>query len=157
MTFEHCIELLSTDMPSSVCAQTQPSTTGRDGFRLAGDRPRRSWLRAVLWVVVAAAASGCTTPYEGRYDFYEGWRKAEVTRLDVFEKLAPHLIPRCASALPSEAAAGSRWALVRYRAGRRHRQVAVPLASADDYQIGELVYVNVSDCSRAIRRRTTSS
>lgn len=114
-------------------------------------------MHVLLWSGVAIAVSGCTTPYEGRYDFYEGWRKAEVTRLDVFEKLAPHQIPRCESALPSQATAGSSWALVRYRAGRRSREVGVPLAPADDYKVGELVYVNVSACSRAIKRRAMAS
>ena len=117
-----------------------------DVVKPALGRPRRRAVRVLLCGIVAVATAGCTTPYEGRYDFYEGWRKAEVTRLDVFENLAPHLIPRCESALSSKATAGSSWAVVRYKAGRRSREVAVAVAAVDNYEVGELVYVNLSAC-----------
>lgn len=114
-------------------------------------------MRVVLSVGVAVAASGCTTPYEGRYDFYEGWRKAEVKRIEPFDKLAPHRIPRCESAPTPRATVGTTWAIVRYRAGRRSREVAVPVTPSEDYRVGELVYVNVSECARQVQRRAAAS
>ena len=113
-------------------------------------------MRVVLWLGVAAAASGCTTPYEGRYDFYEGWRKAEVIRIEPFEKLAPYQIPQCKSTPSSRATVGTTWVIVRYRAGRRSREAAVPVTPSDGYKIGELVYVNVSECARQIQQRTAA-
>lgn len=132
-------------------------TIHNDVVKPALGRPRRRTLRVLLWAVVAGAAAGCTTPCEGRCDFHEGWRKAEVTRLDVFENLASHLIPRCESAMSSKATAVSSWAVVRYRAGRRSREVAVALAASGNYKVGELVYVNLSACSRAMQRRGAAS
>ena len=32
-------------------------------------------------VVALLAATGCTTLYEGKYDFSEGWREAQVIRI----------------------------------------------------------------------------
>lgn len=124
-------------------------------FRADGvSRPnqlRPIW-RAVAAGVFLVFASGCTTPYEGRYDFYDGWRKAEVVRIERLEALPTHQIPHCRSA-QVPAVEGSTWAVVRYRAGRRSRQVAVPLKQAEDFKVGELVYVNVSECGRDIRKR----
>lgn len=121
--------------------------------------PKRFGARQLLWVGLAVAASGCTTIYEGRYDFDEGWRKAEVLRFEAFEKLQKYQIPRCeaAAAPPPRATAGSTWAVVRYRSGRRSRMVAVPVASFGDFKVGELVYANVSDCSREIQKRNARS
>lgn len=105
---------------------------------------------------LAVVAAGCTTPYEGRYDFYEGWRKAEVVRIEPFEKISTYEFPRCRTGPPATAATGSTWAVVRYRAGRRSRNAAVPLGPSDVFKVGELVYANVSDCSREIRHRVTA-
>lgn len=116
----------------------------------------RLW-RSVAIAVLVVSAAGCTTPYEGRYDFYEGWRKAEVVRIERFEKLQPYEIPRCRSAPLTQAGEGSTWAVVRYRAGRRSRHVAVPLKAADDFKVGELVYANVSECTRDIRKRAEAT
>lgn len=127
----------------------------RGESKRANDLKRLVGIRLLLWTGVAMVASGCTTPYEGRYDFYEGWRKAEVKRIEPFEKLAPHQIPRCESAPSSRATSGTIWAIVRYRAGRRNREVAVPVTQSEDYKVGELVYVNVSECSREVQRRAT--
>ncbi|WP_425342776.1 zf-TFIIB domain-containing protein [Piscinibacter koreensis] len=154
---ENIIERRLREQPVAALQPTAPvMPTSRDGKPAVGTSTR--WgMRVALWAGVAAAASACTTSSEGRHDFYEGWRKAEVKRIEPFEKLAPHLIPGCESARTSQATAGSSWALVRYGTGRRSREVAVPVASADDYKIGELVYVNVSACARAVQRRSSAS
>lgn len=112
--------------------------------------------RALAMGVLVLFTAGCTTPYEGRYDFYEGWRKAEVMRIERFEKLSPYEVPGCRSKPLPQAVDGSTWAVVRYRAGRRSRHVAVPLKQADDYKVGELVYVNVSECARYIQKRVVA-
>ena len=122
---------------------------------------RRSALLAAAWRLlvfggVAVSAAGCTTPYEGRYDFYEGWRKAEVVRIELFEKLSAYEVPQCRAGPPPTAATGATWAVVRYRAGRRSRNAAIPLGPSDVFKVGEPVYANVSDCSREIRHRVTA-
>lgn len=129
----------------------------QEGPDAAASSPR-SGLQHPLWRSLAVGTivfltAGCTTPYEGRYDFYEGWRKAEVTRIERFEKLTPYEVPRCRTETLPQADDGSIWAIVRYRGGRRSRHVAVPLKQAEDYKVGELVYVNVSECARDIRKR----
>lgn len=118
----------------------------------------RSALSAAAWRLLAVGggavfAAGCTTLYEGRYDFSEGWRKAEVVRIEPFEKLSAYEVPRCRAGPPSAAGTGATWAVVRYRAGRRSRNAAIPLSPSDAFKVGELVYANVSDCSREIRHR----
>lgn len=129
-----------------------------DGKVAEPESPRwaRIGARALICTAILVIASGCTTPYEGRYDFYEGWRKAEVKRIEPFEKLAPYQIPRCKTARSSQATEGSTWAVVRYRAGRRSREVAVQVTPSEAYKVRELVYVNVSECGRQIQRRATA-
>lgn len=119
-------------------------------------RLKRIGVRALLCAGTVVAASGCTTLYEGRFDVYEGWRKGEVQRIEPYEKLTPYQIPRCETAPSFQATKGSTWALVRYRGGRRSRQVAVPVVPSDGYQTGDLVYVNVSECGRQIQRRAAA-
>jgi len=112
--------------------------------------PVRSRHVAAL-LVVALAVGACTTPYEGRYDFYSGWRKAQITQIT-----APGMKVtggRCSEANPKSLPPGTSWAVVRYRLGGRTRYASAPAPMQQNFAVGDLVYVNVSDCLILLQRR----
>ena len=112
--------------------------------------------RTAVLVGFCASLAACTTPYEGRYDFYDGWRKAEVTGIDLFEKLPPHVARHCRASPSLYAAAGTTWAVVRYRLGGRSRLAAAPVPQSERFKVGELVYANVSECAPELRKRVAA-
>ena len=112
--------------------------------------PARS--RHVPALLVAALAVGaCTTPYEGRYDFYSGWRKAQITQIAALDMKATG--SRCSEANPKSLPPGTPWAVVRYRLGGHTRYASAPAPTQENFAVGDLVYANVSDCSIALQRR----
>lgn len=119
-----------------------------------GKKAERTGVLAGFCVSLAA----CTTPYEGRYDFYDGWRKAEVTRIDLFEKLPAHVARHC-RASPSPLRSGGDDLGCRSIPARRpkSRLSAAPVPQSESFKVGELVYANVSECAPELRRRIAAS
>ena len=125
-------------------------------FKFAGKSPRLRWSRMAVWVASCtsvAAITGCTTPYEGHYDFYEGWRKGEIKQIETSATLKTSQPPWCGPA----ASSSTTYAIVRYRATRHSLNVAVPVSPNEGYKVGDLVYINVSDCPHPIRRRAAGN
>lgn len=102
-------------------------------------------------LVVALAAGGCTTPYEDRYDFYTGWRKAQITQIEALDMKTAG--SRCSKANPKSLPPGTLWAIVRYRLGGHTRYASAPAPIQESFAVGDLVYAKVSDCSIALQRR----
>ena len=106
---------------------------------------RRS-LRLAFACLLAIVAGCRTPPYEGRYDFYEGWRKGEVTEIQPLDEIHSIALPRCDEARSPQAAASSaRWAVIRYFRMARRSYTSVALAQVP-LKVGDLVYVNPTAC-----------
>ena len=107
--------------------------------------PARSGrVSALLGVTLLVGA--CPTPYEGRYDFYSGWRKAQIAALNMKSTGS-----RCSEA--NSKPPGTSWAVVRYRLGGHTRYASAPVPMQENFAVGDLVYANVSNCLLALHRR----
>jgi hypothetical protein len=106
----------------------------------------RRVLRPALICLLAIFAGCKTPPYEGRYDFYEGWRKGEVTAVQPLNEIHPLDLPRCNEARsPAAAASFAPWAVIKYFRMARLSYTSVALARVP-LKIGDRVYVNPTGC-----------
>lgn len=112
-------------------------------------------LRLALLGLLAVVAGCRTPPYEGRYDFYEGWRKGEVTAIRPLDQIPRLHLPRCDEARAPQAAASSApWVVIRYFPMSRASHTSVALDQLP-LSIGDRVYVNSSQCPVRVVPRTT--
>lgn len=104
---------------------------------------------ALVGALVLLAA--CTTLYEGRYDFRDGWRKGEVIRIESADKVPQNVRQRCqVPDSASAAASASMAAIVKYRNFNRVRNVAVPV-QAGQSGVGDAVLFNAEDRCSVVR------
>ena len=99
---------------------------------------------------LGVALSGCTTPYEGKYDFYEGWRNAKVVQLVGANEFTKYDYADCRKTASPEQLAIDRFAAVSYRGGRHHRTRIVAFAAGAALNVGDAVYVNPGRCLAAV-------
>lgn len=120
---------------------------------LRGKRER--WL---LPLFLGLVSSACTILYEGRYDYNDGWRKAEIKRVALFEHLSPYpyKYTYCSRNFTDFSTTGSSWAIVRYRQGIKKRYMAIPVPKSGDFKVEDIVYANVLDCSFELHKRETA-
>lgn len=127
--------------------------TGTEYRRMAALRPglrkgRRSM--AALTCGLGVALSGCTTPYEGKYDFYEGWRKAKVEQLVAVGEVTKYDYVDCRRTASPMQLAADRFAAVSYRGVRHYRTRIVAFAAGSALKVGDSVYVNPGRCLAAL-------
>lgn len=91
--------------------------------------------------------AGCSTVYEGRYDWQEGWRKAEVIDVVLASEMERPRFYECVRQAQPHQLASTRFAVVRYREMSRTRRRAVPLQPRTAVREGDAVYVRVTDCA----------
>lgn len=107
-----------------------------------------------LLAVMALVTAGCSTVYEGRYDFNDGWREGEVLEIAPASAIKSPQFSDCRESSSPEQLATYKFALVAFNhLGRIQRQVA-PLADASGLKLGELVYINITNCSAQIMPRS---
>lgn len=102
-----------------------------------------------LFALVFAGLAGCSTVYEGKYDFRDHWREAQVIKVVDFSALPRKEDLNC-PARASRIDLGDRVAVLSYRQFRRTRTAVRPLLKDTNVLPGALVYVNVSHCDWAI-------
>lgn len=100
--------------------------------------------------------AGCTTVYEGKYDFNDGWREAEVMEIAGASEIKKPQFSDCReSAMPEQLAAG-RFAVLAYKRMGRKRVHVVPLKPGETFRPGDLVYTNVTGCDTPLTLRAQS-
>lgn len=106
---------------------------------------QRAGTRATL--LAGAFLAGCASPvYEGKYDWHEGWREAEVVAVQTAAEMErPRFFTCVRQATPGQLAT-TRFAVVKYRQMSRTQRRAVPLQPGDTAAVGESVYVKAGDC-----------
>jgi hypothetical protein len=105
----------------------------------------------VLLSAATALVAGCSTVYENKYEFRDGWRKGEVVRITVGEAIQRPVFWNCTRKTTAEQRSGRQYAVVAYRqVPYRPRQHLVPLPSGVLLHPGQRVYVNVGTCENAI-------
>ena len=116
----------------------------------------RSRWRVLSLLCVGAATVGCTTPYEGRYDFYDAWRKGKVVEVGTAQGL-DRSSPRDCRKDATPRAADTRYAYVQYRGVSRPTSRIVPLGADSNLKAGDLVYVKVDDCNAPVPLRAVQT
>ncbi|MEO8653266.1 MAG: hypothetical protein ABI409_04015 [Ramlibacter sp.] len=107
----------------------------------------------LLSLATLAAVSGCTTVYEGKYDFRDGWRKARVGQIIQGAAIVRPEYWQCWRDAPSASRGDSRYALLLYSGFGRARQRMVPVPSGLELQKNETVFFNLGRCEGAIVKR----
>ncbi len=113
----------------------------------------RSRWRVLFLLCAGAATVACTTPYEGRYDFYDAWRKGKVVEVGTAQGLG-RSSPRDCRKDATPRAADTRYAYVQYRGISRLTSRIVPLGADSNLKAGDLVYVKVDDCNAPVPLRS---
>ena len=101
-------------------------------------------------------ATACTTPYEGRYDFYDAWRKGKVIEVGTAQSLG-RSSPRDCRKDATPRAADTRYAYVQYRGISRPTSRIVPIGADSNLKAGDLVYVKVDDCNAPVPLRAVQA
>jgi hypothetical protein len=109
-------------------------------------------ISANLFAKLAACGSlllltACSTVYEGRYDFADGWREGTVAAVLSQEQLERQRVTRCKGpGIQTDDA----WIVVRYVRSGHFTTFAVP-APRGRFSVEQKVYVNPGrDCADAI-------
>ena len=103
------------------------------------------------------ALAGCATaPYEGKYAWSEGWRKAEVVNVQTAAEMARPRFYTCVRSASPEQLATARFAVVKYREIPRTQQYAVLLQPDAKMAAGDAVYVKADDCKTPLVQRASA-
>ena len=126
-------------------------------FPGSASTPRDAMTSGIKTFALAAMAllSGCTTIYEGRYDFQDGWRKGEVVEVGTAETLALKRQGDCRKD-GATYAPQAHYAVVKYRSNRRSASRVVPVPEGRVVKAGDLVYLKLKDCNAALPPRTAA-
>ena len=106
------------------------------------------------WIPVfglsAFALTGCTTVYEGKYDFSDGWREAKVIQIERATEIVKPQFSDCRDAASLQQLATEKFIVLSYKHLNRPRNRVVPLSPSYGARVGELVYMNATDCDRPL-------
>ncbi|MDP3857663.1 MAG: hypothetical protein Q8Q73_07885 [Stagnimonas sp.] len=104
-------------------------------------------LRGVLYGAgVVVLLQGCTTLYEGKYDYRDGWRKARVVQVAPASQIQRPDFFRCIRNATPEQRERQLFAVVTFRGYEKSVKRAVQVAPSVHIEVGETVYVNPSSC-----------
>ncbi len=111
-----------------------------------------------IWIPVFGltfyALSGCTTVYEGEYDFSDGWREAAVIQIGRASEIAKPQFSDCRVSEPPQYIEADKFVVVSYKHLSRPRKRVVAFGPSDGVRVGDLVYVNVTDCGSPLKPRS---
>lgn len=104
--------------------------------------------------LAAMILAGCTTVYEGKYDFNDGWREAEVMQVAGAAEIAKPQFSDCRDTATAQQLAAGRFAALSYqRMGRKRTHVAL-VSPGQTFRAGDLVYANVTSCDARLVPRS---
>lgn len=109
-----------------------------------------AWCWLTLGIITL---SGCTTLYEGKYAFEDGWREAVIQKIGSASEIATPQFSDCRENLSPQQVSATRFALVAYRRMGRMQRNVVPLRANDTPMAGQTVYMNVADCNAPLMHR----
>jgi len=111
-----------------------------------------------IWIPVFGlsifALSGCTTVYEGKYDFSEGWREAKVIQIERSSEIAKPQFSDCRVPTSLPHLASDKFIVLSYKHLNRPRKRVVPFGPSDGTRVEDFVYMNVTDCNSSLIPRS---
>ena len=112
---------------------------------------KRKSISAVCFTAVVLA--GCLTVYEGKYDFNDGWREAEVMKIAGASEIKKPQFSDCRESAMPQQLSTDQFAVLSYKRMGRKRAHVAPLMPSEAVRPGDLVYVNVTRCDTALVAR----
>lgn len=113
---------------------------------------KSSW--SPVFCLAAFALAGCTTVYEGKYDFRDGWREAKVIQIERASEIAKPQFSDCRVSASPHYLAADMFIVLSYKHLSRPRKRVVPFGPSDGARVEDLVYVNVTDCDSPLIPRS---
>lgn len=111
----------------------------------------RAFRAAILTAAAATLLTGCSTLFDGKYDFREGWRRGKVERILSGDDLQRPHYWRCTRRFSPEELAARKYVILTYdQVPNRVRRHLVVLPPDLDLHPGQRVYVNAFTCQDAI-------
>lgn len=124
-------------------------------------------MRTRLWAfkvaVVSATAglalfvAGCTTLYEGKYDYRDGWRSARVVQVGTSTQIQRPDFFKCIRNATPEQRERQLFAVVSFMGYEKSVKRAVQVAASVHLEVGETVYVNPSSCDGPVIHASASA
>ena len=115
-------------------------------------------LRGVLYGAgIVVLLQGCTTLYEGKYDYRDGWRKARVVQVAPASQIQRPDFFRCIRNAAPEQRERQLFAIVSFRGYEKSVKRAVQVAPSVHLEMGETVYVNPSSCDGPVIHTSASA
>ncbi len=103
--------------------------------------------------LLLASTGGCATVYEGKYEFSQGWREAQVVEIAPASQIEwPEFFECIREGSPQERATES-FIVLSYRRMGKTAKRAAPLSANPQLRVGDMVYVNASRCDSPVVKR----
>jgi len=107
-----------------------------------------------LLAATLLVTASCSTVYERQLRFSDGWREGDVLEVGPSSTIKSPQFSDCREApLSPQAAANDKFVLVAFQYMSRIEGRVVPLPVESSFTTGEMVYVNVADCSLPLMPR----
>jgi hypothetical protein len=112
-------------------------------------RPRVPAALGILLITLA----GCTSIHEGRFNFQEGWRKAQVLEVASVAEIEGPDYYGCIRAIPDHERGVQRFVVMQYVHMGKTKRHAQPWLPGQSWSRGNSVYVNLSSCDGQVVAR----
>ncbi|MBK8072138.1 MAG: hypothetical protein IPK34_09050 [Ramlibacter sp.] len=97
-------------------------------------------------LIAALSATGCALVYEGKYDWHDGWREAQVLQIGSAADIERPRFSDCRGQMTSQQLAMSQFAVLSYTHMARKRHRVVPLQAGQSGAVGDQVYMQITSC-----------
>ncbi len=99
-------------------------------------------------LIAALATTGCALVYEGKYDWYDGWREAQVLQIGRAAEIEKPQFSDCREQMTPQQLATGRFAVLSYMHMTRKRHRVVPLQAGQSVAVavGDQVYMQITSC-----------
>ncbi len=97
-------------------------------------------------LIAALSATGCAMVYEEKYDWYDGWREAQVLQIGSAAEIEKPQFSDCREKMTPQQLAISQFAVLSYVRMTRKRHRVVPLQAGQSVAVGDQVYMQITSC-----------
>ena len=97
-------------------------------------------------LIAALSATGCALVYEGKYDWYDGWREAQVVQIGSAAEIKKPQFSDCREQMTPQQIANSQFAVLSYVRMTREQRRVVPLQTGRSVAVGDLVFMQITNC-----------
>ncbi len=108
-------------------------------------------------LIAALSATGCALVYEGKYDWYDGWREAQVVQIGSATEIEMPQFSDCRKQMTPQQLATSRFAVLSYMHMTRKRHRVVPLQLGRAVAVGDQVYMQITSCDGPLVPRKSTA